>query len=261
MTDIYCYSCYCAPKDSDELPMLAVHGWGDCGESWSSHLAGLSAIGRTLVPDLRGHGRSPASADGYGPRALAADLAELLARRRTGPVVAIGHSMGGQVVSALAIEHPDTVAAVIVIDPAYGADDAGRELAGEQLAALRTRGAAAAVEILGDDLPPAYQKRLLATPGHVLSACYAGMYTDEDAFGFRAASERYLRKRHQPVLALYSRPGPAAWERSLPLPPGSQVVTWDGGGHFLHIDRPGEFVSLVGRWLSASRPGTTGRNA
>ncbi|WP_406178139.1 alpha/beta fold hydrolase [Streptomyces sp. NBC_00996] len=36
---------------------------------------------RVIVPDLRGHGRSPKPAEGSGARDFAADLAELLQRR------------------------------------------------------------------------------------------------------------------------------------------------------------------------------------
>lgn len=241
----------CASHGVDGVPVLAVHGWGDSGAAWEPLLPGLTAVGQTLVPDLPGHGRSAPSAD-WRPRAMADELAGLLRARGAGPVVAIGHSMGGQVVSALAVEHPEMVAASVVIDPAYGADDAEMALAPGRLAALRARGAAAALGVTGDALPAGYRARLLATPGYVLAGCFAGMYTDPDAFGAREYSERYLARRRQPVLALYSREEPAAWESALPAHPRSDVVVWPAEGHFLHLRRPGEFTGVLHRWLGSS---------
>ncbi|WP_405867371.1 alpha/beta hydrolase [Streptomyces sp. NBC_01515] len=41
-------------------PLLLVHGWGGDGREWSPHADALAVAGhRVLVPDLRGHGRSP----------------------------------------------------------------------------------------------------------------------------------------------------------------------------------------------------------
>ena len=55
--------------------------------------------GRILVPDLRGHGRSPhATQYGYGQHA--ADIAALLARGE--PVHVVGHSMGAAIGLVLA---------------------------------------------------------------------------------------------------------------------------------------------------------------
>jgi len=248
---------YCAEfaaADGHATPaVLAIHGWGDAGPGLEPVLPGLTAIGPTLVPDLPGHGRSARyrAADGYGPRALAAELAELVRARATGPVIAVGHSMGGAVVSALAVERPDLVSAVVVIDPAYGADDAELALVPGRLAALRERGAPAALEVTGDSVPAGYRHRLLATDGQVLAGCFAGLYTDPDAFGPREAARRYLAGRRQPVLSLYSTDQAAAWERALPAHPLSEAVVWHGCGHFLHLERPEDFRRLLRQWLNS----------
>jgi pimeloyl-ACP methyl ester carboxylesterase len=159
--------------------------------------------------------------------------------------------MGAQVATALAVEHPGRVRALAVIDPAYGADADEERLFAGRLAALRADGAAAAIRQLGADaLPAAVRDQLLATPGHVLAACYEGMYVTGEAFGTRRAAEKYLAGRVCPVLALHSRPEPAAWESAIPAPPGSRTVTWPGTGHFLHLERPAAFATLLTEWLA-----------
>ena len=238
--------------------LLLVHGWGGAGRAW----APLGFPGRVVAVDLRGHGESPAPDRGYRPTDLAGDLARLIARLGGRPVVAVGHSMGAQVVTTLAVERPDLVEALVVIDPAYGAD--GREARGfaDRLRELRDEGAVAAVRMLGP-LPPGVRDQLLATPGPVLASCYAGMYTDPEAYGALAPAERYLSRRTRPVLCLRSRPGPAGWEAGVPAPAGSRVVVWPGTGHFLHLERPEATVRLIHDWLDELQTcgtcGTTSR--
>src|SRR5208337_2621941 len=43
----------------------------------------------------------------------------LLERLSVSPVVAMGHSLGGAIVSTLAVERPELVHALVVVDPAY----------------------------------------------------------------------------------------------------------------------------------------------
>ncbi|TDO52964.1 pimeloyl-ACP methyl ester carboxylesterase [Kribbella sp. VKM Ac-2571] len=228
-------------------PLLLVHGWGGDSRAWS----GLGFEDRRVIAvDLRGHGRSPVLRHGYRPADYAADLAALVERLGLRPVVAIGHSMGGQIVAELALERPDLVAAVVVIDPAYGADEAEAATFEQRLAALRNDGSDAAVRQLGLRAG-AVRDQLLATPGHVLAESYAGMYTDPDAFGARPAAATRLAALTQPLLSIRPTPAMAAWDISLSLPYGSRVALWNGCSHFLHHERPRQFVALVDSWLTS----------
>jgi pimeloyl-ACP methyl ester carboxylesterase len=229
-----------------DTPLLLVHGWGGDSRAWDPmRLPGH----RVIAVDLRGHGRSSVPSHGYRPADLARDLAELAGRSSLGPVVAIGHSMGAQVVTALAVERPDAVSALVVIDPAYGADEQEELLFPGRLAALRADGAAAAVRQLGA-LPARVRDQLLATPGHVLADCYAGMYLGPGAFGTRPAAQRYLARRRCPVLCLRAVAEMARWESRIPGHPLSETVVWEGSGHFLHQERPLAFARLLDRWLT-----------
>ncbi|MCZ0985377.1 alpha/beta hydrolase [Streptomyces diastatochromogenes] len=129
---------------ADGPALLLVHGWGGDGREWSPHAEVLAERFRVIVPDLRGHGRSEAPGEGNTPAEMAHDLAALTDALGTGPVVAVGHSMGGQVVNLLAVHHPHTVRSVIALEPAHGAH--GEEVAGipARLDEYRTQGSRAA---------------------------------------------------------------------------------------------------------------------
>jgi pimeloyl-ACP methyl ester carboxylesterase len=231
-------------------PVLLVHGWGGDGRAWET----VRFPGRRVVTvDLRGHGRSPVPRQGYRPTDYAGDLASLVRSLRTPPVVAVGHSMGGQIVAVLAIEYPELVRAVVAIDPAYGAGDAEAATFEQRLADLRREGARAAERQLGA-LPGKVRDQLLVTPGHVLAESYAGMYTEPGAFGARPAASVRLAQLTRPLLCVRPLPSMAAWDAGLQLPDGSRVVAWEGLGHFLHQERPDEFARLVADWLATLRP-------
>lgn len=245
---------YTADGPAGGLPLLLVHGWGADSHTWSWHVGALAERHRVIAVDLRGHGRSSVPDAGNDPRHMAADLAGLLEALATGPVVAIGHSMGGQVVTLLAGECPALVRGVVAIDPAYGAT-------GDELAVIPVRdkafragdislalamNAGAVTAGTPEFLKVWRGRRMLGTPAHVLAQAYAGMYTAPDAIGVRAHSERYLTKRRCPVLTLWTFAEAAAWERSLSC---STVVCWPGAGHYVHEERPSEFLVLLDDWL------------
>jgi pimeloyl-ACP methyl ester carboxylesterase len=97
--------------------VLWVHGLGEsglCFEAIVQHrrLAGL----RHLVPDMPVYGRSTWRRRPFTLAAQADHLAAWLRERREGPVVVVGHSMGGVVATLLAEAHPAAVAAVVDVD-------------------------------------------------------------------------------------------------------------------------------------------------
>lgn len=241
--------------DGTGPPLLLVHGWGSDSHEWDWHVAALAERYRVIVADLRGHGRSPVPPAGNTPAAMAADLAALLDGE---PAVAVGHSMGGQVVSVLAVEHPELVRAVVTVDPGYGVPEAVSSYLHQVVEGLRgddPTGTALGVEewSFTPATPPvvrtAHRRRIAGTPPHVLAEAFAAMFTDPGAFGLRPASERYLAARACPVLSVWADPERVAWESPLLTHPASRAIGWTGVGHYLHEERPAEFVAELTRWL------------
>jgi pimeloyl-ACP methyl ester carboxylesterase len=241
-------------------PVLLVHGWSCDSHDWNHQHDAFAARHRVIAVDLRGHGRSSVSAEGYRPRQFADDLAALLRLLDVGPVVAIGHSLGGVIVSVLAIEHAELVRAVVAVDPAYAMSASIQDRVLANAAAFRgANGLALAAQAQRDMDGPAtdpalvawHGRRVLGTPHEVVAETYAGLYEAGDQIGFDPQSSSYLKRRACPVLAFYALPKRAAHERTLSTHPASHVVAWEGAGHWLHQERPGEFAHLVLRWVAA----------
>lgn len=65
--------------------------------------------------DLRNHGLSPHS-DQHSYDLMAEDVRAFIESIQSGPVIVIGHSMGGKVAMKLATDHPELVAKLVVVD-------------------------------------------------------------------------------------------------------------------------------------------------
>lgn len=242
---------------SGEPALLLVHGWSCDSHDWSWQIPAFAEAHRVIASDLRGHGRSSVSAGGYTPRSFAADLAQLLSRLSTGPVVAIGHSLGAVIVSVLAVEHPQLIRAVVVVDSAYGIGAERKSSLAQLLQELRGPAGlevAAGLGVRAAATPPGletwHRRRVLGMPPDVMADTLAGIYQADNQIGLRPESDQYLRRRACPVLAVYADQSRAMWEATTHEHPYSRHVAWEGSGHWLHQERPAEFNSLVLDWIS-----------
>lgn len=93
----------------DDLTVIFAHGYALSLDSWHYQREALRGTARLVFYDQRSHGRSMrADFDTHHVEQLGADLATVIeACAPTGPVVLVGHSMGGMTIMALAAAHPE----------------------------------------------------------------------------------------------------------------------------------------------------------
>jgi pimeloyl-ACP methyl ester carboxylesterase/CRP-like cAMP-binding protein len=96
---------------------LLVHGWSSSWYAMSPLLWLLSQRFRCIAVDLPGYGQSLPLPKRATISAYADLLAELIAQVSDGPVVLVGHSMGGMTSIALALRHPVLVERMVLISP------------------------------------------------------------------------------------------------------------------------------------------------
>lgn len=101
----------------DGPPVVLLHGWPQTSHCWRFIQPALVAAGYTvLAPDLRGYGQTDKATDGYDKRTMAEDIRALAAAFGFGQVRLVGHDRGGRVAHRYAIDHPDEVTHLAVLD-------------------------------------------------------------------------------------------------------------------------------------------------
>lgn len=245
-------------EGTGDPPLLFVHGYTCDAHDWSWQLAHFAEYRRVIAVDNRGHGRSSVPESGYDHLDFAADLAGVLDHLDSGPVVAVGHSLGGVIASTLAIERPDLVQAVVTIDPGYLVPDELTAGLAPLLEALDSSDdpVPAAQAVLGGTYTPAssaalktwQMRRIAGMPEHVLRQT---LVTLMRGIARESVSRPYLLRRTCPVLALHANPAQAAIEAPLLTDSRSRVVTFEGSGHWLHQERPREVNYIIDTWLAA----------
>ncbi len=100
--------------------VLLLHGWlASAGLNWFRAFEPLGRDYRVVAMDMRGHGRGIRSARRFRLSDCADDAAALLDVLGTGPVIAVGYSLGGPVAQLLWRRHPDAVHGLVLCATAH----------------------------------------------------------------------------------------------------------------------------------------------
>jgi haloacetate dehalogenase len=103
-------------------PVVLLHGHPRTHTTWHRVAPLLAAAGHTVVcPDLRGYGQSstpPTTADHapYSKRAMAGDVVALMTALGPERFAVVGHDRGSYVAMRTAMDHPDVVTHLAVVD-------------------------------------------------------------------------------------------------------------------------------------------------
>jgi pimeloyl-ACP methyl ester carboxylesterase len=98
--------------------ILMIHGLGSYLPAWKKNINDLSKSYRVIAVDLPGYGKSSKAPHSGLMTFYAGVIADLIQELDLGPVNLAGHSMGGQIAMVLALEKPELVKRLILVDPA-----------------------------------------------------------------------------------------------------------------------------------------------
>ncbi len=245
-------------------PALFLHPGLTQGRLWREVARPLSDRLTIVAPDLPGHGAS-AAWDGQGDylrraSAVAAALCD-------GAVDLVGHSMGAVVALAMALDRPDLVRSLTLIEPVLFAATRGTPVFDRYLEAMAPFDAAcrsgdlttAAREFLAvwgigqpwEDLPPARQREfagrvpLVRATDEGLLADSCGILAPGRLEGFGRPVCLVGGDRSPPVAAAILD----ALEARLP---DASRVTVPGAGHMVTVTHPGEVAAAIAACVDRS---------
>jgi len=113
-------------------PVAMLHGYPQTGQMWRKVAPRLLDEFTVVCPDLRGYGDSDKPRDGYDKRTMARDIHALMESLGHKRYAVVGHDRGARVGHRLALDHPDAVTRLCVLDivPTHTVfRDTGKELA------------------------------------------------------------------------------------------------------------------------------------
>ena len=228
-----------------------IHGWTCDRSFFAPQVKHFARRHRVVSLDLRGHGQSDKPQGPYPISAYVDDIAFLIGTLQLGKVVAVGHSMGGITALQLAADHPDKVAAIVMVDPAplvwppelkTGVDSiVGAIEGGNQEPRRQFIADALFMKTSDKTLKKRVLKTMMASPSHVAADAMKGILSfDGPAIAARCKV---------PALHLAATP---------PLNPPHLMTQWlpnvvngwtVGAGHFNMMEVPDQVNSMIGAFL------------
>jgi haloacetate dehalogenase len=268
--------------------VLLLHGYPQTNYCWHEVAPELARSHTVVVPDIRGYGATEAPpggplGEGYSKREMAADVVSILDALGVGHVAVVGHDRGGRVAYRMALDQPDRVERLAVLNVVPTVEQFERMspenalgywpwLFLAQPAPFPERLIAAApehyVNSLIDDwaaLPERIEPEAraayveaLSDPRTIASTCAdyrAAFHLDR---GHDAADRRAGRRIRCPTLVAWGGldegftaggEGPAdVWRRWAKRVEGLPLAA----GHFIPEEAPDELARALGRFLAGS---------
>ena len=102
-------------------PVLLLHGYPQTHVMWHKIAPRLANDFSLVLPDLRGYGDSSKPPDGedhfgYSKRATAQDQVEVMEQLGFKHFAVVGHDRGGRVAHRMALDHPERVTRLVILD-------------------------------------------------------------------------------------------------------------------------------------------------
>jgi pimeloyl-ACP methyl ester carboxylesterase len=264
-----------------EPTLLCMHGITANSRYWDTLAERLAGRHRLIAVDFRGRGLSDKPPPGsYGWDRHAADMAAALRALGTGPVIAVGHSLGGYIATLLAANEPALVSRLVVVDAAIGLDEASvRAQIGAALKRLElvfpSREAYLDYWQQVPYIPwtPAFERYVRAdmderTDGTVVSRALPAAVEEDLLFYFRPGGAEWFadaaRRVRAPTVVCWAPGGLADPQQPLmsrqginalaSLIPGARVLPIDGTNHYTILLAPDAVDRIIGA-LDASPSG------
>lgn len=235
-------------RGSGDTPVLFLHSFaGDCSH-WAPVLDNLASKRRVVAFDFSGHGQSPPARGRYSIKRLAQDVLTVANTQNLEQFVLVGHSLGAFVAAEFAAAGPHRVKKLILVDPPPAPGALPPDVMKQFQAAL-AQDPYSAIEQYWKQQPfvnakPDTQRRLLLALRKL--ARNAAIEITEDLLRYDATQA--LRQYDGPKFAIVTMANDTPQSLHHAVPDVEYSVI-EGTGHWIHLDRPAEFIAVLDRML------------
>lgn len=231
------------------LPVVFLHGYPLDHTIWNPLIPLLETKIQLVLPDLRGHGKSPAPSGLYAMQDLAEDVKDLVDLLGFSHVLLVGQSMGGYVALQFAHSYPQNVLGLILVaSHPYPDDEEKREGRYASIRRVQEEGVAKALAEFPAKLSPfpavqAYTKEIIST------ARADGVIGCLQAMADRADRSEVLSMAQYPTAIILGEKdlfiSPDLREKMLAQFPETGLTTLDNAAHMLMIEEPQAVSQII----------------
>lgn len=238
-------------------PLIILHGFFASSRNWRQVAEKLAVSFRVYVLDMRNHGASAHHTDMDYP-AMAEDVRQFINQRGLAKASLLGHSMGGKVAMWIALNTPEIIDKLLVVDIApvsyqHSFDDLINALKALPLDQISNRKQA---ELWLTEAIPDLSYRQFLLQNLILKDGEYQWRVDLDIF-YRTADNiiGFPDVRHLPPYTgdtLFIAGAESNYIKQdviTGLFPMSMVKAVEGAGHWVHVQQPGEFIAVVEEFL------------
>ncbi len=240
-------------------PLVILHGlFGSC-DNWLTVSKSLAENFKVYLVDQRNHGRSEHDAI-HNYDSMAKDLLDFFTEHNIKDPIVLGHSMGGKTAMNLALNHPESLAKLIVVDisPRYYTPHHQDVIAGLSAINLETLSSREeADKIMADFLPESGVRQFLLknlyrneTGGFAWRMNFKGIISQIENIGEESKGTPF----DKPTLFLNGGNSnyikQSDHELILKLFPNALLHTIPDSGHWVQAEKPKEFVEEILTFLA-----------
>lgn len=226
--------------------LVFIHGWQCDRGFWREQIAQFADGYRVVLVDLPGHGESAGGREDWSMAAFGQDVAAVVREVVSGPVVLIGHSMGGPVILEAA-PHIEALLGLVAVDTLRDAlasppDEAALSAALAPVEADYAGVVQGFIEsMFVASTPPALRAEIQATMSAGDPETGIGMMRGYARMDYAAAFERLA----VPLVIINSDYRPTPAEALRERYPALRVETIEGVGHFPMLEAPQRFNAAL----------------
>ena len=238
-------------------PVLLLHSLATHGAMWSAQIPTWGRSFRLIVPDLPGHGATPADPGLHRFEDYAASVLRLLDSLAVERIAVVGLSLGGMIAQALALRYPDRLGALVLAHTFARVSGSMLPVWKERQATVESQGMEGqVVPTLERWFAPSFRAASPLTLGWI-----ADMIRSTHPAGFTAVAEciqhlDYLDRLtgiRQPTLVVAGSEdkgaSPEVATQMHARLPNARLLILPNAGHLGCVDQPVEFTERVGEFL------------
>lgn len=243
-----CYNVY----GKGDTALLFVHGWSCDSRYWRQQVPHFAKEYCVITMDLAGHGNSGQHRKVYSLDAFAQDVNAVIQAVNPKKVILIGHSFGGEIVAYTARLQPDKVIGIIGVDTLHNLDETFTKEQGCKFIGLdgfKKDFKPAVSEFVKQMMPKDIDQELSnwiindmsSAPTQVAISSldeYVGAIADKKTIDL-------FTEVKVPVICINADLWPTNIEANKRYMMSFDVKIIKGVGHFLMLERPEEFNTLL----------------